>query len=124
MTFIMVILLGAGSLFVSSSLDCTPLVSTFQKIVSGQQIDWTGNNCASQPITFNLPSIFNFGAPTYTGVYVPGTLPGGITANPPPPLPPIANCRGFVMPDQNGACPSNTIKTSFAGGLVQLCVCS
>lgn len=54
MTFIMVLLLGAGTLFISSSLDCTPIASTFQKIASGQQVDWSGNNCQSQPITFNL----------------------------------------------------------------------
>lgn len=118
MTFIMVVLLGAGTLFISSSLDCTPIAATFQKIISGQQIDWSGSQCVGQPITFN------FGLPTYAPTSVPGTLPSGITANPPPPTAPIANCRVFVLPDKNGACPANTIKTSYAGGLIQLCVCS
>lgn len=49
MTFIIVVLLGAGVIFVASSLDNTPIVQTFQKIISGEAVDWTGSG-ATQPI--------------------------------------------------------------------------
>lgn len=47
MTMAAVILIGAGILFISSALDNTPLVQTFQKIVSGQAINWAGNTPGS-----------------------------------------------------------------------------
>ena len=55
MTMLIVILMGAGVLFVASAMDNTPLVSTFQKIISGQTIDWTGGS-ASNP-TYENPGI-------------------------------------------------------------------
>ena len=51
MTFITTTLLGAAILFIASSLDNTPITVTFQKIISGQKIDWTGNN----PVTPSQP---------------------------------------------------------------------
>ena len=42
MTILVTVLLGAGVLFVASALDNTPIISTFQKIISGKPIDWTG----------------------------------------------------------------------------------
>ena len=51
MTLISTILLGVGIVFIASSLDCTPIISTFQKIINGQLINWSGNsaNCHSIP---------------------------------------------------------------------------
>lgn len=48
MTFIIVVLLGAGVIFVASSLDNTPIIQTFQKIVSGGTIDWSGSGANTQ----------------------------------------------------------------------------
>lgn len=42
MTVVMVLILGLGLVFIASSLDDSPIVETFKKIVSGQQIDWSG----------------------------------------------------------------------------------
>lgn len=44
-TILVVILLGVGFLLVASSLDCTPIIDTFQKIIGRQTdlIDWSGN---------------------------------------------------------------------------------
>lgn len=42
MTIVPVILIGAGILFIASALDNTPLVGTFQKIISQQPINWAG----------------------------------------------------------------------------------
>lgn len=48
MTIVTVLLIGAGTLLISSALDCTPIVATFQKIISGQSIDYSGTqNCTS-----------------------------------------------------------------------------
>lgn len=59
MTIVVVILIGAGTLLIASALDCTPIVSTFQKIVSGQAVDWTGqaNQCGQQ--VTNVPQTTN-----------------------------------------------------------------
>ena len=81
MTFIMVLLLGAGTLFISSSLDCTPIASTFQKIVRGEQVDWSGQNCSSSPIEFH------WGYPLTPG-------PGGTLLGP-----------GIQLPNPDGSCP-------------------
>lgn len=43
MTIVAVILLGIGIIFIASSLDNTPIVQTFQKIISGQKINWSGS---------------------------------------------------------------------------------
>lgn len=42
MTLLVVIILGTGVIFIASALDDTPIVLTFQKIIGGQAIDWTG----------------------------------------------------------------------------------
>lgn len=42
MTLVVVILIGLGTVFIGSAMDNTPIVSTFQKILSGQTINWTG----------------------------------------------------------------------------------
>lgn len=44
MSMIIVLLIGAGTLFISSSLDNTPIATTFQKIISGQTINWSGSS--------------------------------------------------------------------------------
>lgn len=48
MTIVVVILLGAGVLFVASALDNSDLVTTFQKIISGQSINWAGTSSTGQ----------------------------------------------------------------------------
>jgi hypothetical protein len=53
MTMITVILLGLGMVLIASSLDNTPLVTTFQKIMSGQPINWNGGN--SDGVTSKSP---------------------------------------------------------------------
>lgn len=52
-TILPVILIGAGVLFIASAMDCSDIPSTFQKIISGQKIDWTGGNCKQQPVQGN-----------------------------------------------------------------------
>lgn len=42
MTFVATVLIGAGMIFIGSSLDNTPLVDTFKKIINGKSINWTG----------------------------------------------------------------------------------
>jgi hypothetical protein len=44
MTIVVVLLLGAGVLFVASALDNTPIITTFQKIISGQHVNWSGQS--------------------------------------------------------------------------------
>lgn len=44
MTTVVVLLIGAGALLISSSLDCSSLRDTFMKIVNGDTIDYSGNN--------------------------------------------------------------------------------
>lgn len=53
MTLIDVVLLGASVLLIASALDNTPIPQTFQKIVSGQPINWagTGEVAAQKPGT-------------------------------------------------------------------------
>lgn len=49
MTIVMVLVLGLGLVFIASSLDDTPILQTFQKIMSGQKINWSGSsNTVSQ----------------------------------------------------------------------------
>jgi hypothetical protein len=43
MTLIEVVLIGAAILLIASALDCSSLVDTFNKIRSGQKIDWSGS---------------------------------------------------------------------------------
>jgi hypothetical protein len=39
---IIVILLSIGTILIASSLDNTPIIETFKKIISGQKINWSG----------------------------------------------------------------------------------
>ena len=64
MTIIEVVLIGAAVLLIASALDNTPIVSTFQKIISNQPIDWSGN---AGGVTFNQ----NTGAATAVAVVNP-----------------------------------------------------
>lgn len=82
MTVVVTILIGIGAVFVTSSIDCTPLLSTFQKIISNQPIDWSGTqNC--QPITNQAPP--EPGEPGFKPVTTPplssGRCPPGYTFN-------------------------------------------
>lgn len=43
MTIVTIIILATGVIFIASALDGTPIILTFQKIISGQPIDWTGS---------------------------------------------------------------------------------
>src|SRR5215831_1760937 len=46
MTTVVVILIGIGGTLIASAIDCTPIASTFMKIIQGGTIDWTGTqNC-------------------------------------------------------------------------------
>lgn len=49
MTLITTVLLGAGVLFIASALDNTPLVQTFQKILSNSPINWSGSGEVASP---------------------------------------------------------------------------
>jgi hypothetical protein len=51
MTFILTVLIGAGTVFIASALDNTPLISTLQKIISNQPIDWSGSGSSSTATT-------------------------------------------------------------------------
>ncbi len=51
MTIVVTVLIGAGVLFIASALDNTPIVETFQKIIKGQHIDWTGGSSTTTPTT-------------------------------------------------------------------------
>jgi hypothetical protein len=60
MTIVMLLLLGTGVIMVASALDDTPIIATFQKIVSGQAINiGAANTTAAQtsnpPTTTNSP---------------------------------------------------------------------
>jgi hypothetical protein len=46
MTMIVVMLIGLGTVFIASALDCSDIKTTFENIVSGKTVDWTGQNCA------------------------------------------------------------------------------
>lgn len=46
MTLLVLALIGMGVIFIASALDDTPIVQTFQKILGGQAIDWTGSQGA------------------------------------------------------------------------------
>lgn len=39
---LVVAMLGIGVLLIASALDNTPIVATFQKIISGQTVNWSG----------------------------------------------------------------------------------
>jgi hypothetical protein len=65
MTFVATVLIGAGLLLIASALDDTSIVSTFQKIVSGQTIDWSGKGTTS---TTNTTSATTQPPSTGTGV--------------------------------------------------------
>lgn len=46
MTTVAVILIGAGVILIASSLDNSSIVETFQKIINGDTINWTGTPAA------------------------------------------------------------------------------
>lgn len=43
MTTVAVVLIGVGVVLIASALDNTPIISTFQKIINGDVINWSGN---------------------------------------------------------------------------------
>ena len=43
MTVVVVILLGVGVVLIASAIDCSSIVTTFQKIINNTPVDWTGN---------------------------------------------------------------------------------
>ncbi len=49
MTMIVVMLIGIGTIFIASALDCSDIKTTFENIVGGKTIDWTGGNCSQGP---------------------------------------------------------------------------
>lgn len=55
MTIVVVVLLGAGVLLIASALDNTPIVQTFQKILNGNAIDWSGTNSTGGSIKIIPP---------------------------------------------------------------------
>lgn len=57
MTILAVLVFGAGAILIASALDNSDIVTTFQKIMSGQTINWSGQTAT--PATQNQP-----GAPT------------------------------------------------------------
>lgn len=61
MTILVTVLLGAGVLFVASALDNTPIIQTFQKIISGQKIDWTGGSSSTPTPTTGNPAVVGGG---------------------------------------------------------------
>ena len=78
MTILVAILLGTGVLFIASAMDNTPIITTFQKIVSGQPIDWTGGNSTSStgnpvPQQIVTPGTGNSCPPGYTLTVDPAT---------------------------------------------------
>lgn len=83
MTTIITILIGAGVLFIASGLECQPLVSTFQKIISNQAIDWSGSAACS----------------TATSASTTGTTPN-----------PVSTPK--TAPNAVGQCPPGYIKSS------------
>ena len=77
MTILVTVLLGAGVLFVASALDNTPIISTFQKIISGKPIDWTGGSSATPSPTTGNPAVVGGGQLMNTNPD--GTCPTGWT---------------------------------------------
>ena len=61
MTMIVAVLIGTGTLFIASAIECISLVDTFQKIISGKTIDWSGQTaqCANTGSNPLLPSASN-----------------------------------------------------------------
>ena len=80
MTIIEVVLIGTAVLLIASALDNTPIVSTFQKIITNQPIDWSGNAGGTK-----VASTGDVGAATAVAVVNP------------------------AVPDKNGNCPPGRI---------------
>ena len=60
MTIVMLLMLGTGVIMVASSLDNTPIIQTFQKVVSGKAIDISGaNTTAAQTSNPTTPTTSN-----------------------------------------------------------------
>lgn len=47
MTIVMLLMLGTGAIMIASALDNTPIVTTFQKIITAQPININGSTTAS-----------------------------------------------------------------------------
>jgi len=91
MTMVVTVLIGAGVLLISSAVDCTPLVSTFQKIISNQSIDWSGaQNCQATGTT----------TPTATA---PATIGSG---------------KSLIPPLSSGRCPAGYTQVFVSGGKI------
>src|SRR5438270_8662194 len=92
MTIVVVVLFGAGVLFVTSALENCPIVSTFQHIIQGDTIDWSGKTspCSSGTNTTQPQA----GSPAVVG--------GGALSN----------------PDANGQCPKGTTQVTVSGGKI------
>jgi hypothetical protein len=75
MTTVVTVLFGAGILFIASALECQPLVDTFQKIINGDTIDWSGSSgcgtAAGNATEGTLPSA-SVTAPNGVGQCPPG----------------------------------------------------
>lgn len=92
MTFIITVLIGAGVLFIASSLDNSALVDTFQKIISGSTINWSGG----APINPNVPGV----SPIGSG----GTCPTGSFP-----------FNGYCIPNGTGSFPAGPHRSCPAG---------
>jgi len=90
MTIAVVILIGMGGLLISSAIDCTPLLQTFQKIISSQAVDWSGaKNCPA-----------NTGQATPNA---PATIGAGIQGR-------------LINPRPDGTCPAGTTPVFVSNG--------
>jgi hypothetical protein len=76
MTMIVVMLIGLGTIFIASALDCSDIQTTFMNIVSGKTIDWTGQsaNCSGG---LTLGPGGTYYGPGYIPLLPDGTCPKG-----------------------------------------------
>jgi hypothetical protein len=68
MTFTGVLLIGLGVVFIASGLEGNSLLSTFQSIINGDTIDWSGQDY-SKSHGYNVP-------PDKAGKQLPSPVPG------------------------------------------------
>jgi hypothetical protein len=94
MTIVVVALLGLGILLIASALDDCAIIPTFQKVVSGNSVNWKGNktNCGTtSPSSTSPTSPINSILPTLTGC---GAIPTK-------PVDSKGNCPcGYTLKDQ------------------------
>jgi hypothetical protein len=62
LTIVVVILFGAGILFVTSAIENCPIVDTFKHVIHGDKIDWTGKNSPCSGSSSTIPSAKNYPA--------------------------------------------------------------